>query len=88
MALLDNISIPIVGTPLLADSLQKNGIMSVITAALGGVEQTPAQAVSNITASTAAQAPVMFAIQESIKWGFYKNIKGKCMTIFGIDIEM
>ena len=87
MGFLEDISIPIVGTPLLIDSLDKNGTIPVALAAAAG--QPPAALLNVARAAPGYVSPVNFALRETIKWRFYRAAKSSIgkIKMFGFDFS-
>lgn len=78
---------PIVGTPLLLDSLKDNGMLQAIADAMDD-DKTTQNVIDDLTGSTAALSPVRFTLKEKLKWSFYKSIRGKALEFMGFDVYL
>lgn len=84
-----NMSIPILGIPLLVDSFQENGMLDAIDQLTQGADFRIA--LGYLKRSNAAKNPIGFTISEALKWKGYKAAKegtGKLFDAFGFNITI
>jgi hypothetical protein len=78
----------LMGLPLLADSLDKNGLKEAFTALQDDDVEGAFDALLN---SEAAQSPIAFTVSEGLKWKLYKELKkgtGTLVNIMGFTVAM
>jgi len=81
-------SIPVIGSLLLLDTLEQNGMMNAATAFLDGA--TARTAMQHMVNSPAKKNTTSFIVKESIKWGLYDAVKdgnGKIIEFGGITFR-